>query len=264
MRLEGRTVIVTGASGGIGREIVEAFAREGCNVVLASRNKERLDVLAEELADLPGRRLVVLTDVTDPAQVQALARRTQREFRSIDILVNNAGIGVFAPIADGSIENMRRLFEVNLWGALNCIQAVVPQMRKQERGQIINISSVAGKIATPFIGAYSASKFALTAISDALRLELARDGIKVIAVYPGVTASDFRENAIREVELPEVPLVRAVPARVVGERVVQAARWEPPEVFVSVEDVMAVALKNVAPRLVDWGFQRFWLGAQNQ
>jgi short-subunit dehydrogenase len=121
---------------------------------------------------------------------------------------------------------------------------------------------VAGKIATAYIGAYSATKFALTAISDALRLELADDGIQVITVYPGFTDSAFQENAIREVDLPQPSFIRSVPARVVAQRVVLAARWEQREVFVSLEDVMAVALKNVAPRLVDWGIRQFWLASQ--
>ncbi len=128
MRLKGSTVIVTGASSGIGRETVRALARAGSNVILASRNKKALQGLAKELKPLPGRGLVVPTDVADREAVKAMVERAVKEFGSIEVLVNNAGLGLNAPIAEGSLENIRHVFEVNLFGAIHCIQAVVPHM----------------------------------------------------------------------------------------------------------------------------------------
>ena len=260
MRLRDKTVIVTGASSGIGRETAIAFARADANLVLASRNEGALNELAAELAPMGRRVAVIPTDVTQRAAVDAMARRAAEELGSIDILVNNAGLGLNALLAEGSMTNIRRLFEVNVFGALHCIQAVVPYMKKQGSGQIINVSSVAGKIATPRNGAYAATKFALIAISDALRLELADYGITVTTVYPGVTDTPFGENVLKEVEAPSVPAVmRGVPARRVADAIVRAARRQKREVFITVTDRMAVGLKNVSPCVVDWGMRTFYL-----
>lgn len=261
MHVDGRTVIVTGASSGIGRETAREFARRRAHVVLASRNRDKLDALAAELADLPGRRLVVPTDVTDRLAVEALVRRTVEEFDGVDVLVNNAGVGLFASIAGGSLNNMHHLFNVNFWGAIHCIQAAVPYMRRQGRGHIVNVSSVAGKIATPYLGAYSATKFALTAVSGALRSELAGMGIYVSTVYPGLTHTSFQENMLREVAVPDLPrYLRSVAPAAVARRIVQAVRWNLRDTYVTAGDFAAVAAYPLAPGLADWALRLFWLG----
>ncbi len=261
MRVDGRTVIITGASSGIGRETAREFARRRAQVVLASRNREKLDALAGELADYPGRRLVVPTDVTDRLAVEALMRRTMEEFDSVDVLVNNAGVGLFAPIASGSLDNMHHLFNVNFWGAIHCTQASVPYMRRQGSGHIVNVSSVAGKIAAPYLGVYSATKFALTAVSDALRSELAGSGIHVSTVYPGLTDTSFRENMLREADVPDVPgYMSSVGAAAVGRRIVQAVRWSLRDTYVTLQDFAAVSAYPLAPALADWVLRLAWLG----
>ena len=260
MRLHDKTVIVTGASSGIGRETAVAFARAGANLVLAARNEAALNEVAAEIAPFVRRVSVIPTDVSQRAAVEAMVEQTARELGSIDILVNNAGVGLNALLAEGSMTNIRRLFEVNVFGALHCIQAVVPYMKRQGKGQIINISSLAGKIATPRNGAYAATKFALTAISDALRLELGEHGITVTTVFPGITDTAFGENVLREVDVPPVPgIVRGVSPRRVANAIVRAARWERREVYVTVTDRMVVGLKNVSPCVVDWGMRTFYL-----
>src|SRR2546422_6660784 len=191
MRIEGCTAIITGASSGIGQAAARELAGQQVNVVLASRSRDKLEALALDLVALPGRTLVVPTDVADRLAVEALVRKTAEEFGAIDILVNNAGSGLFAPIAGGSIENMHRLFNVNFWGAVHCIQAAVPYMQAQHRGHIVNVSSVAGHLSPPLMGVYSASKFALRAVSDALRVERASAGIGVSTIYPGLTETSF-------------------------------------------------------------------------
>jgi len=259
VKLRGATVIVTGASSGIGRETARLFARAGSNVVLAARNQERLRETARQLEGYAGRHLVVPTDVTDRQAVETMAKMTVEEFGRVDILVNNAGFGLHALLAEGSMENIRRVFEVNVFGALNCIQAVAPYMKQQHRGQIINVSSIAGKIAPPFEGAYAATKFALTAISDALRLELADYGIAVITVYPGPIQTAFTEQALKEIERPSRPRVaRHIPAVRVAEAIVKAAGRPQPEVYVTWFERLAVGLKAVSPRLVDWTLRRFY------
>lgn len=263
MRIAGRTAIVTGASSGIGRETARELAAKSANVVLASRNRAKLEEVAVDLVHLPGRTLVVPTDVTERLSVEALVRRTVEEFGSVDILVNNAGSGLYAPIATGSIENMRRLFEVNFWGAVQCIQAAVPYMQSQRRGHIVNVSSVAGRFAPPYMGAYAATKHALRAVSDALRNEVAAAGIGVSTIYPGLTQTSFTEAMTQEVPVPHIPpVVRFVPAKLVAERIVSAVRWNLRDVFVSPEDIAAVAATAVLPQLFDW-VARAFIGSQH-
>jgi short-subunit dehydrogenase len=261
LRLAGRTVLITGASSGIGRETAREFARQRAHVVLASRRRDKLEALAAELIDYPGRRLVAPTDVSDRLSVEALVRRTVEEFDTLDVLVNNAGVGLFAPVAEGSLENMHRLFNVNFWGAVHCIQAAVPYMRRQGRGHIVNVASVAGKVAAPYMGIYSATKFALTAISDALRSELTATGIHVSTVYPGLTDTSFQENMQREVELPDPPAyLRTVRPSAVARRIAQAVRWNLRDAYVSLEDFAAVVAYPLAPALADWAVRLLWLG----
>ena len=260
MHLEGRTVIVTGASSGIGRATAREFARRRAHIVLASRDRDKLDALASELADYPGRRLVVPTDVTNRLAVEALVRRTVEEFDSVDVLVNNAGVGLFAPIATGSLDNMHHLFNVNFWGAVHCIQAIVPYMRRQGRGHIVNVSSVAGKVTTPYMGVYSATKFALIAASNALRSELAGTGIGVSTVYPGLTDTSFQGNMLREVDVPDLPAyLRKVGPEAVGRRIVQAVRWNLRDTYVTLADFAVVNAYPLAPGLADWALRLFWL-----
>jgi short-subunit dehydrogenase len=263
MRIDGRTAIVTGASSGIGRATVLALARRHANVVLASRNQDKLQAVADEISGPSNAVLVVPTDVTDRLSVEALIRRTTEEFDAIDILVNNAGVGLYGPIAGGSLENMRHLFDVNYWGAIHCIQAVVPYMLSQHRGHIANVASIAGKVSPAYMGTYAATKFALTAASDALRAELSGTGVGVSTIYPGMTETSFTENMIQEVDVPRIPpIVRFVNSSTVANRIVQAIRWGFRDAYISPEDIGIVGLNTVAPQLVDLGMRAFMRGPQ--
>jgi short-subunit dehydrogenase len=258
MRLEGRTAIITGASSGIGQALAAQLVHDRVNVVLASRNRKKLEALALDLVSFPGHTLVVPTDVTDRLTVEALVRKTAEQFGAIDILVNNAGTGLFAPIAAGSPDNQRRLFDVNFWGAINCIQATVPYMQAQGRGHIVNVASIAAKITPPYMGIYSATKFALAAISDALRSELAGSGIGVSTIYPGLTQTSFMENMTQEVEVPSMPPVaRFASSDAVARRIVQSIRLGLRDAYVSPQDIAAVGLNTIAPQLVDWTMRTF-------
>jgi NAD(P)-dependent dehydrogenase (short-subunit alcohol dehydrogenase family) len=263
MHPHGRTVIVTGASSGIGWETGKEFARFGANVVLASRNRERLEQLTEELAGLPGRRLVIPTDVSDIRQVEAMVAQTLQVLGRVDILVNNAGLRLDATVVEGKMDHMRQVIETNLWGALYCIRAVMLPMRSQGGGVIVNVSSVEARVPVPYNGVYSASKAALTALSDALRLELADDAIRVVTVHPGLTATGMSDNAIKEVLLPpHSGFLRDVSAARVARRIVQAARSGRRDVYVTLSDRLGVAVKSLSPPLVDWGIRRLWLSSQ--
>lgn len=258
MQIEGRTAIITGASSGIGRETAREFARAGANVVLAARSRDKLERLAADLVTLPGRRLVVPVDVTERLSVAAMIRKTVEEFGAVDILVNNAGVGLFAPISDGNMDNARYLFEVNFWGSVQCIQAAVPYMKDRRRGQIVNVSSVAGHISPPYMGMYAATKHALAAMSDALRVELAGTGIGVSTIYPGLTETSFTENMLQEVEAPEIPAIaRFTGADSVARRILQAVRYNLRDTYVSPEDIAAVFANAAVPQLLDLGMRFF-------
>ncbi len=258
MDIAGRTAIITGASSGIGQAVAAEFAGRGANVVLAARSRDKLNRLAADLAPLPGRALAVKTDVTESLSVEALVRKTAEEFGSVDILINNAGVGLFAPIADGNVQNARYLFEVNFWGALHCIQTVTPYMLDQAGGHIVNVSSVAGHVSPPYMGMYAATKHALAAVSDALRIELGGTGVGVSTIYPGLTDTSFTENMLQEVEAPQIPpIARFVGAKVVARRIFQAVRWGLRDVYVSPEDVALVMADAALPQLLDWGMGFF-------
>lgn len=258
MRIAGRTAIVTGASSGIGRATAIELANKGANVVLAARSRDKLEALADEMGGSAHQTLVVPADVTERFSVEALVRRTVEEYDAVDILVNNAGMGLYAPITGGSLENMRRLFDVNYFGAIHCMQAVVPYMLSQGGGHIVNVASVAGKISPPYMGTYAATKHALVAASDALRAELAGTGVNVTTIYPGLTQTSFTEAMLQEVEVPSIPpIVRWVDASTVARRIAQAIRWNLRDVYVSPEDVAAVGLNAIAPQVMDFGMRMF-------
>ncbi len=193
MELAERVVLITGASMGIGEALAHAYAAKGARVVLAARSEERLRAIA---AALPaGRALAVRTDLTDRRQLPDLVDRALQRFGRIDILVNNAGVGLFSTLGDMEPEHFQRLFALNVFAPVYLIQAVLPQMKYRRQGQIVNIASVVGQVALPGMSAYSASKFALRAFTDALRVELKPFGIHVLGVYPGRVQTPFKKNA---------------------------------------------------------------------
>jgi short-subunit dehydrogenase len=233
VKLEKARVIVTGASQGIGRAIALEFGRRGVRLVLAARNREALDELAASIKAGGGSAIIIPTDVTDTGAVDQLAQDTIRQLGGIDILVNNAGIGMTAPIGDASSADVEAVFELNVLAAAAAIRAVVPIMRAQHDGMIINISSIAGRIVIPRIGYYSATKFALTAIGDALRMEEADRGIKVMNVFPGTTRSNFGDNRLGARGRQAHQRFPPVTAEKVARRIAQAVERNQRSVYVS-------------------------------
>ena len=247
MQLKNARVIITGASQGIGREIAIEFGRRGARLALASRNRPALEALAASIKAEGGSAIVIPTDVTAPGAVEQLAQATIRELGGIDILVNNAGIGLTAPIGDAKSADVEAVFTLNVMAAAAAIRAVVPIMRAQHDGMIINISSIAGRIVIPRIGYYSATKFALTAIGDALRMEEAGHGIKVMNVFPGTTRSNFGENRLGARGRQAHQRLPPVTAEKVASRIASAVERNQRSVYISwVPDRAAVAANWVA------------------
>jgi NAD(P)-dependent dehydrogenase (short-subunit alcohol dehydrogenase family) len=183
-----QVVLVTGCSSGIGRATAVEAAERGHQVFASARR-------LEDVADLASLAMDTLAlDVTDGDSVAEAIRAIVGRAGRIDALVNNAGYGQYGAIEDVSLPEWRRQFEVNVFGALAVLQAVLPAMREARRGTIVNVSSVAGKVTIPFAGPYCASKHALEAISDALRVEVAPWRIRVVVVEPGPIATRFGER----------------------------------------------------------------------
>jgi short-subunit dehydrogenase len=187
------TALITGCSSGIGRALADAFKAAGYSVWASARKPE-------DLAELQAAGFTaVALDVNDQAAVATLANRLETEAGGLDVLVNNAGFGAMGPLLDGGVEALRRQFETNVFALVDLTRACFPLLRKR-RGLVVNIGSVSGVLVTPFAGAYCASKAAVHALSDALRLELAPFGIGLMEVQPGAIASSFGANASREAE----------------------------------------------------------------
>jgi len=184
--------LVTGCSTGFGRELVRAVARHGHRVVATARNAASLDEFA-------GNPLVLTAalDVTSPADIAGAVDEAERRFGRIDVLVNNAGYGYLAAVEEGEDDEVRAMFEANVFGLVNLTKAVLPGMRARRRGHIVNISSMGGLIGFPGIGYYNATKFAVEGLSEALAKECAPLGIRVTVVEPGPFRTDWGGRSLK-------------------------------------------------------------------
>ncbi|HVH88117.1 MAG TPA: SDR family oxidoreductase [Terriglobales bacterium] len=191
-----QVVVITGASMGIGEALARAFLAEGARVVMSSRDIVRLEEARRRVGALE-RTAAIACDVSDRTQVHELVGRSRDLFGRIDVWVNNAGYGLQDSIVSMSMPECRRIFDTNFFGAIDCMQAITPLFKEQGRGTIINISSIVGHLPIPYLGAYSATKHALNAISEAARLELEPNGIRVINVCPGRIRTNFGANTVR-------------------------------------------------------------------
>lgn len=194
--------IVTGASSGIGKTTAEALADDGLPVVLAARRVEKLEELADQIECDGGSALVVPTDMTADGDLVSLVERSTDEFGGVAVLVNGAGFGCYGSVEETPMEEARYQFEVNLFGLARLTQLVIPIMREQGHGKIINISSMGGKIWTPLGAWYHATKHALEGWSDCLRYEVAQFGVDVVIVEPGFIDTgwdDVMVEGLREV-----------------------------------------------------------------
>ncbi len=256
MKLSNQVAVITGASEGIGAAIARRFAGDGARVVLAARSEEKLKALAEELGS--ERALAVPTDVTDAEQVKRLMARTREHFGGLDILVNNAGVGLYASVAEMAWADFEQMWKVNFFGVVRCIREALPDLRER-RGMVVNISSVAGKLAIPYLTGYCASKFALNAFSTGLRMELAQAGVRVVVVCPGTVRTPFHQSAFRSNRLPEVFAQRSrggISAERVAVATLRAVVRGRREVVVPWRLRLAVGFRNLLPAFADGILQR--------
>jgi short-subunit dehydrogenase len=193
MEIKGKVVLITGASAGIGKVTAELLGREGARVALSARSVDKLEEIAAGMTDA----FVVPADMTKPDEVRGMVRKTFGHYGRLDVLINNAGQGYHVPFEFINIDDLAGIMALNVYGPVVAMQAVIPIMRKQGGGAIVNISSQVSRAIFPSLSPYAATKCALNMISLTARKELAGDGIAVSVVYPGLTDTDFRKNAVR-------------------------------------------------------------------
>src|SRR3954465_6939602 len=196
MDLTGKVVVITGASMGIGEAIAKEFVERGASVVFSSRDLARAEAARQRVGGLE-RTAAVACDVTQRAEIEKLVSQALSRFQRIDAWINNAGYGLMDSVESMDMRECRRMFDTNLSGPIDAMQLVIPVMKKQASGTIINIASTAGHIAVPFMAAYCATKHAMRAIGNAARVELRGTGVNVLTVCPGYISTDFSVNAVK-------------------------------------------------------------------
>jgi len=216
MRIDGKVVLITGASEGIGAACAAEFARSGAKLSLTARNEEGL----RRAAGRDG--LITAGDLTSEEVRLRVVERTLERFGAIDILINNAGVGFYLPSWSAPMEETRRLMELNFFAALGMVQLVAPHMRARRSGLIVNVSSIGGKITLPWMTLYSASKYALNSLTEGLRMELRRDNVKTMLVCPGYVKTGFQKH-VTAGQAPE-KVMRARRAAITAEECAVAIR----------------------------------------
>ncbi len=260
----GKVALVTGASSGLGWHIAAALAAAGASVVLAARDATRLDAAVSALSRTAGRVLPIAADVTIQEHVEQLFTRTIDEFGRLDALVNCVGVSSRGRAIDTSPEDFARLIEVNLLTAVRCTRAGVPHLLRS-RGHLINIGSLSGKTASRFLGAYPVSKFALTAYTQQLRLEIGPEGLHVLLVLPGPIAREDAgvRYAEQSAKLPDnarqpgggVKLKGIDPHKLAGQ-ILRACERRQAELVVPGRARLLFAVQQLWPRLGDWILRR--------
>ena len=190
------TAFITGASQGIGKATAMLFAKNGYDLIITARTEDKLDAVAKEIRLLNRQVIAVAADTSDRSAMESLIDTGLERFGKIDVLVNNAGVCMSAPMSETTIEDWERIINVNLWGYIYTINTLLPHFIERKQGNIINVGSFGGKVPLPKMTAYCTSKFAITGLTETLRLELEPQGIHVSGVHPSVTNSDFMERSI--------------------------------------------------------------------
>ena len=255
-----KVVLVTGASSGLGRAIATAFAAAGASLVLAARDARRLESAALELRPLTKDVLDIPTDVTDPQQVERLFYRAIDALGRLDVLVNCVGVSNRGRALDTTPEEFSRLLETNLLSVVRCTRAAAPHLL-QSKGHLVNIGSLSGKTASRYLGAYPASKFALAAYTQQLRLELEPEGLHVLLVSPGPIARDDAGTRYQD-QAGELPAsarqpgggakIKGIDPQKLAQAILRACQRRRPELVMPRRARLLFALQHLWPRLGDW------------
>jgi short-subunit dehydrogenase len=253
-----RVVAITGASAGIGRATALRMARDGAAVAICARRADRLDAVAAEIVAAGGQALAIVADVTRAEDMNAFVGRTVERFGRLDVMMCNAGFGIAGAIDDIAPDQMQKLMDINYTGTYHATRAALPLFRRQRSGHVIMVSSIVGKRGVPFMGAYSATKFAQVGLAECLRSELRGTGIHVSVVFPVSTESEFFDVMSRETG---TTVTRAHGPRQsveqVAEAIARAIRRPIPEVYPHAKSRALVILNALAPGFTDGIVKRF-------
>jgi NADP-dependent 3-hydroxy acid dehydrogenase YdfG len=196
--IEGKVIVITGASSGLGEATAKLLAEQGASVVLGARRTERIKSLAEEINGNGGKALAITTDVTELDQVKKLVDQAVEGFGSVDVMINNAGLMPFSPLERLKVDEWNQMIDVNIKGVLNGIAAAIPYMKEKKSGHFINVSSVAGHVVVPGGVVYCATKHAVRAISEGLRKEVKPYNIRTTIISPGAVATELTDSIKEE------------------------------------------------------------------
>jgi len=247
-----KAVVITGASSGIGEDVALGFARQGARVALLARRQNMLQDLAGRINSAGGRATAIECDVTRKHEVENAMQQAIRHLGRLDILVNSAGILIPSEVEKIKLPDLEKMMSVNVYGALNAIQAAIPIMKKQGGGSIVNIASLAGRRGISPLGGYSATKFAMVGLTEALRMEVFGTGIRVSLVMPGVIDTPMTTDAvIEDMELGKMPTFFKMPVRWVTWAVLAAAAFGLAEVDVPPGAAVGEKIASLFPGMTD-------------
>jgi len=248
-KLEGRRVLLTGASSGIGAALARRLAARGAHLLITARRQERLQRLSQELGELGASACFCAGDITDPPTRHQLIQMAQQRLGGLDILVNNAGLGAVGPFRNAQEDRLRHLMEVNFFAPTELTRLAIPVLQRGEQPLIVNVGSVLGYVAMPKKSEYCASKFALRGWNDALRVELQQIGIDVLLVSPNTTRSEFFDSLLEQNSQVATNPWSMSPERV-ARRIDGAMRLGRRELVLTVPGRNLIRLNFLCPRLV--------------
>ncbi len=258
--IRGARILITGASQGIGKCLALEAAKQGARVLAAARSEPLLRELAESMRVPGGVIETVVADVTCPKDRQAMVDAAVAHFGGLDILVNNAGIGATGHFAEASAERLRKIMEVNFFAMAETTRAFLPMLKSGHQPAVVNISSIAGKRAIPARSEYSASKFAVQGFSQALRAELAKDGIDVLVICPGLTQTNFSKNMLEQKARMQLDHMRGMSAEDVALDTLRAIERGSNEIVLTFKGKLIALVSRFFPGLADRIARRKVLG----
>jgi short-subunit dehydrogenase len=249
--IAGSRMLITGASQGIGRSIALEAIKQGARVLAAARQQSLLDELAAEVKAAGGTIETVAADVTSPADRQKMVDAAREKFGGLDILINNAGIGSTGHYSEVEFDHLRKIFEVNLFGLTETTRAFLPMLKQGVKPAVVNIGSIAGKRGIPARSHYASSKFAVQGFSEAIRAELAKDGIDVLVVSPGLTQTNFSKNMIEQKAKVQLDHMRGMTSEDVAKATLTSIARGTNEKTLTLNGKLLVLVSRFLPRLAD-------------